>query len=412
MFSIALSIFVITYIGIALGEIPFLQLDRTGIALLGAILMIVFGVLSIDQINSAVDLPTLFLLYSLMIISAQLRLGGFYTWLIFKMTPYVKKPFLFLGLSMLVSAILSAILANDIICLAFTPIMTVSVLQARMNPVPFLLGLALSSNIGSASTIIGNPQNMLIGQIGKLNFLHFILWCLPPALISLFFSYGVLCFVYRNRFTATTSLKDPITKESWPTFDRDQTFKGLLAVGLLIILFFTSYPRELTAIGIAGVLICSRKFKSRHILGLIDWPLITLFFALFVLIQGIENVHLPQKIAIFLRTHEISIQQPFILVTISAFLSNLVSNVPAVMLLLQFLNPENPTEYYILATASTFAGNFILIGSIANLIVVEQASLYGVSISFKEHAKVGVPITLGTLLFLFLYIGLLGFIQG
>ncbi|RPJ12583.1 MAG: anion transporter, partial [Deltaproteobacteria bacterium] len=153
----ALVIFILSYIGIALGKVPGLVMDRTGIALLGAIAMVVFGVITPESAFHAIDLPTILLLYSLMIISAQFRLGGFYTWAAKKITSQAARPKIFLLLTMFVSAVLSALLANDIVCFAFTPVLAVALLDARLNPLPYLLGLAISSNIGSSATIIGNP---------------------------------------------------------------------------------------------------------------------------------------------------------------------------------------------------------------------------------------------------------------
>lgn len=395
MFTTTVAIFVLTYLGVALGRVPGLTLDRTGIALLGAIGMILCEAVPHAKVLESIDFSTILLLYSLMIISAQLRLGGFYTWTILKITLYLTTPKFFLGVTMLLCAILSALLANDIICLAFTPVLTLSLLKLKWNPTPFLLGLAISSNIGSASTIIGNPQNMLIGQLGQLDFVQFFLWCAPPTLLSLGISYGLLCRIYRHEFMQKYILPiDETLAEKWPEFNLLQSIKGIIATLLLVILFLTSVPRELSAIGIAGALLCSRKMKSRQILELIDWHLITLFCSLFVVIQAIENVQLPQMLVAMLGEYHIQINAPFTLVGVSVVLSNLVSNVPATMLLTQFLDPSQPTQWYILAVSSTFAGNFILIGSIANLIVVEQAAQYGVVVTFRQHARVGIPATL------------------
>lgn len=393
-----LILFVVTYAGVALGRIPGLTLDRTGIALLGAIAMVSGGAVTIGEASSSIDTSTILLLYSLMIVSAQLRLGGFYTRTALRMTAWLHHPRLFLLTSMLVSAVFSAILANDIVCLAFTPVLAVSALRARLNPVPFLLGLAISSNIGSAATLIGNPQNMLIGQIGQLDFAHFLFWCAPPSLLSLGAAYLILCLLYRNRWTiGTMSSQADETSMPWPAYDAWQSKKGLIAVGLLMVLFFTPIPRELSALAIAGILLCSRHMKSRKMLELVDWHLITLFCALFVVIEGIEKVHLPEIAVNILTSHGIELTGPYVLTAVTTAMSNLVSNVPATMLLIKFLDPAQVSQWYILALASTFAGNLFVIGSIANLIVIEQARGYGVIIGFREHARAGVPITLVSL---------------
>ena len=400
MIVTAVTIFLITYAGIAFGRIPGLMVDRTGIALLGAIGMIIAGVVPFETVPEAVHWPTIFLLYALMIISAQLRLGGFYTWSASRITVFMDRPRRFLLVSMLLSAILSALLANDIVCLAFTPVMTVSLLRGGLNPVPFLLGLAVSSNIGSAATIIGNPQNMLIGQVGNLSFDRFFFWCGPPALLSLLLSYLFICWMYRSAFHALPPA-NPVHSEKktvWPELNRWQSTKGLIAVSILVALFFTAIPREIAAIAIAGLLLCSRKMHSREIMELLDWHLLTLFFALFVINEGIAMTNIPELLVGWLARHGMHMSNLFFLTGISAAMSNLVSNVPATMLLIRFLDPAKPVEWYILAVSSTFAGNLFVIGSIANLIVIEQAKRYGVHISFRNHAQVGIPVTVLSLL--------------
>ncbi len=412
MNDIALIIFVLTYAGVALGRIPGLLLDRTGIALLGAIAMVVSGAVPLNEAVAAIDLPTIILLYALMVVSAQLRLGGFYTRVALAATALLARPGRFLLVVMASSAALSALLANDIVCLAFTPILTVTLLRAGLNPLPFLLGLAAASNIGSAATIIGNPQNMLIGQVGRLDFAAFSIWCTPPALLALAGAYGIIFYLYRRELrqpAAADSAPTPTpTDDPWPAFNRWQSGKGLAATGLLVAIFFTPIPRELSAITIAGLLLLSRKLRSRHILELIDWHLITLFCALFIVVYGIEARDIPRQILEFLAAHGLDPRQLLMLTGISAVLSNLVSNVPAAMLLVRFLDAANPAAWYTLAAASTFAGNLIVIGSIANLIVIEQARRLGVKISFWEHARAGVPLTIFSLLVLAAWIMLLG----
>ena len=406
----ALIIFTLTYLGIAFGRLPGLAIDRTGIALLGAIAMVVSGVMTTSEAFHAVDVSTILLLYALMVISAQLRLGGFYAWSAGRIIPLLDRPRIFLAVSMLLSAGLSALLANDIVCLAFTPVLIHGLVAARLNPIPFLLGLAIASNIGSAATIIGNPQNMLIGQTARLDFDAFFLWCLPPSFVALAAGYLLIVLFYRGQFTAgpESQTANLDRRAVWPVFNRQQTTKGLLAITALIALFFTPVPREVSAIGLAGLLLCSRRNDTRKILGLVDWHLITLFCALFIVVQGISRGDMPTRLMAFLQEGGVHLDNAFILSGVSAVLSNIFSNVPAVMLLIEFLDPGVSHLWYALAVSSTFAGNFILIGSIANLIVVEQAAVEGVTLSFREHARTGVPVTLCSLLILAVWIMIAG----
>lgn len=409
--NIALVIFLVTYLGVALGRIPGLALDRTGMALLGAIAMIAAGVLTQPAAVAAVDMSTILLLYALMVVSAQLRLGGFYTWAALSMNRFMARPARFLLIMMVLSALLSAVLANDIVCLAFTPVLAISLLRAGLNPVPFLIGLAVSSNLGSAATIIGNPQNMLIGQVGQLHFGRFLAWCAPPSILALAGAYGLIVLLFRGRLKQTPVAVEEDAK-AWPKLDRHQTQKGLVATAVLMVLFFTPLPRDLVALSVAGILLCSRKTQTRTILGLVDWHLISLFIGLFVVIAGLASTGLPARALEAMRQAGLDIQNVYVLTIVSSILSNMVSNVPATMLFVKFMDPANPVPWYVLALATTYAGNLLTIGSIANLITFEQAKNCGIHISFREHARVGIPVTLLSLGIVMLWIWMLGAVRG
>ncbi|MFZ5776420.1 MAG: anion transporter [Thermodesulfobacteriota bacterium] len=406
MQTLPLAIFATTYLGMAVGRVPGLTLDRTGIALLGAIAMVVSGTVPLREAIQAIDLPTILLLYSLMVVSAQLRLGGFYTRVAERTASLLARPRLCLLATMLVAGLLSALLANDIVCLAFTPVLTTALLRAGRSPLPFLLGLACASNIGSAATIIGNPQNMLIGQVGQLHFGQFLWWCGPPSLLALLGGYAIISLLFRTELAAPPSPTHNEPNGTWPEFNRWQSSKGLIAVSMLVCLFFTPIPRELSALTTAGFLLCSRTMRSRRVMELVDWHLITLFCSLFIVVHGIASQGLPELAMRVLASQGLDPASPASLAVLTTLLSNLVSNVPAVMLLVRFLDPALPEPWYVLALASTYAGNLFLIGSIANLIVAEQAERAGLRITFAQHARVGVPVTIFSLalLLVFLYL--------
>ncbi|MFA5203935.1 MAG: anion transporter [Lentisphaeria bacterium] len=407
----ALLIFLLSYVGIAFGSLPRLALDRTGFALLGAIAMVCSGQLDLHGALAAIDVGTILLLYGLMVLSAQFRLGGFYGWTARRLARRIVSPARFLLLVMLTSALFSALLMNDIVCLAFTPVLAVALRRGGWNPVPFLLGLAVASNIGSAATIIGNPQNMLIGQVRQLAFGPFVAWCLPPVLAALAVAYGWIAWLYRGRYRlpiAESAAGAESAGAEGPPFDRWQTGKGLFWTAVLLVLFFTPVPREVSALGVAGVLLCSRKMSSRDLLGLVDWHLITLFCGLFIIVRGLESTGLPAQAVAWLAAGGADLRDPNLLALLAAVLSNVVSNVPAVMLLVHFVPAGQAVDSYVLALASTFAGNLITIGSIANLIVITAAGACGVTISFRDHARVGVPVTLASLLVVLLWIRMAG----
>jgi Na+/H+ antiporter NhaD/arsenite permease-like protein len=404
--QVGVWIFLLTYVGVALGRLPGLALDRTGFALLGALAMVVFLVVPLEEALRSIHAPTILLLYALMVVSAQLRLGGFYTWTAMRVSRLADRPRLFLAGLMLVAAVLSAVLANDIVCLAFTPVLVVALVRGGLNPAPYLIGLACASNIGSAATIIGNPQNMLIGQVGDLSFGRFLAWCGPPSVVSLVAAYGVIAWLYRGRLCAAVPAGSDAL-DRWPEFNRHQTVKGLVAVGAIVILFFTPVRREIAALAVAGVLLVSRRMHTRDILGLVDWHLITLFCGLFVVIHGLELTGAPARALAALGRAGVEVSNPYVLTVGSALFSNVVSNVPATMLIVKFLDPAQPEAWYVLALATTYAGNLITLGSIANLITFEQARQHGVEVSFREHARTGVPVTAASLLITMVWIAAL-----
>jgi len=398
--TMTLIIFLLCYSGIALGRFPRLAIDRTGIALLGAIAMVLSRAIGPDEALSAIHFPALLLLYGLMIVSAQLRLGGFYTWLAFKVVQWVDEPARFLFLLMAVSALLASVLANDIICLAFTPVLCVALRRRRLNPLPFLLGLAMATNLGSVATLIGNPQSMLLAQVFDLNFSAFLLWCAPPSLLALLATYGVLFVYFRKQWA------DPVSREDfedpvWPVLRRWQALKGLTAILAVLTLFLLNQPRVLSVLTVAGILLISRRMHTRPTLALVDWHLITLFCGLFIVVRAFHLSGLPAQAVAGLSGVGADLENPFHLSLIAVVLSNLVSNVPATLLLLDSLHGTPDTTLYVLSLSATYAGNLLLLGSLANLIVVEQANRFDIRIRFRDYARVGIPVTLINFVILF-----------
>ncbi len=380
------------FAGMMLGGIPGLALDRTGVALLGAIALLGAGLVSPEAATAAVDMPTIALLFALMVMSAQLRLGGFYTAITRRLAAAPLGPRGLLGLVILVTAGLSALLANDIVCLAVTPLLIEGTVRRGWNPRPFLLGLAAAANVGSAATLIGNPQNMLIGQRLHVSFAGYLLDGGVPALLGLGVVWGILMLAYRGRWHA----EGPPPNGDGRAFSTWQTTKGLVVIALVIGAFLGSrLPREVVALVGAGVLLLSRRMRSRELLGLVDWHLLVMFVALFIVNHALLASGLLGRLLAEARLFGLPLDEPPYMFGASVVLSNLVSNVPAVMLLLP--TATHPMAAPVLALSSTLAGNLLVVGSIANILVIEQARTHGVAISTREHARVGVPVTLGTL---------------
>jgi Na+/H+ antiporter NhaD/arsenite permease-like protein len=382
------AVFALVYLAMLLGGIPGLALDRTGAALLGAIALVATELISPQQAWQSIDAPTLFLLFGLMVVSAQLRLGGFYDHVTRRVAEADLGPGALLALLVAVAGVLSAVLANDIVCLAMAPILIEGCARRGLRPVPFLLALAAAANVGSAATLIGNPQNMLIGERLRLSFAGYLADAAVPTILGLAAVWWVVRLVTAGRWTAPPRDVDV----GAPPLDRWQAGKGIAVLLGLVLLFLTSdWPRDLLALGAAGIVLTSRRMASRPMLALVDWHVLVLFIALFVVNGALADTGLLDDAVGRARAAGIDLARPAWLFGAAVVLSNLVSNVPAVMLLLHVA--PRPESGPVLALASTLAGNLLVVGSIANLIVIEQAALRDVSIGWREHARVGLPVT-------------------
>jgi Na+/H+ antiporter NhaD/arsenite permease-like protein len=387
-----LPVFLFVYLGMVLGRIPGLALDRTGVALLGALALLATGKITLPEAWLAVDVPTIALLFGLMVVSAQFRLGGFYTRLTRRLAGAEVSPETLLALLVAVVGGLSALLANDIVCLAMAPVLAEGCSRRGLDPKPFLLALALAANVGSAATLIGNPQNMLIGQALRLSFAGYLLDAGVPALLGL----GVVWWVVARLGRGAWHRPTQVVEVPAPAFSPWQTGKGLTVLILLTAAFlFAPWPREILALAAAALLLTSRRTSSRTVLGLVDWHLLVLFIGLFVVNHALAATGMLESALRGLAAAGLDVTGPAALFGVTIVLSNLVSNVPATMLLLPAAT--HPLAGPILALASTLAGNLFIVGSIANIIVVDQAERLGIAISWREHARVGVPVTVLTL---------------
>jgi Na+/H+ antiporter NhaD/arsenite permease-like protein len=392
MDSAVLVVFVLVYLGMLLGRLPGTAVDRTGVALLGAIVLLAFGRVSLAEAWRAIDVATISLLLGLMVVSAQFRQAGFYERLTRRLAARDLRPGALLAALIGVTGLLSALLANDIVCLAMAPVLVEGCARRGLDPVPYLLGLACAANVGSAATLIGNPQNMLIGQVLGLSFSGYLLDAIVPAALGLGIVWLAIVWLYRGRW------ERPLTVPAIPEtgWNRWQVTKGILVLaGLILAFLFTPWPRGVVALGAAGILLASRRLASRDTLGLVDWQLLVLFAGLFVVNHALLASGMPARLLARTAAAGVDLAHPGWLFVATVVLSNLVSNVPATMLLLPAATHAQSGP--VLALASTLAGNLFVVGSIANIIVIDQAVRLGVRIGWREHARVGVPVTLATL---------------
>ncbi len=397
--------FVLTYLGMALGRIPGLRVDRAGIAMVVAVVLVAVGAVPMDGVADAIHFPTLLLLGGLMILSARVGASGFYDWVAVWIAGEASRPLRLLALVIAVGGVLSAFLVNDIVVFAMTPLLCTGLQARKLDPRPFLFGLAAASNAGSAATLIGNPQNILIGQAGGIGFWSYFLDAAIPSLVGLAVSFLCIAFVWRK------SLASPAVEARLPEAapHRGQVVLCGIALVVLLVLFATPLPREVSALLVAACLIVSRVLPTRQLLDEIDLPLLILFSALFVVNDALARTGLPEAAVRTMASLDLLPDRISLLAPLSLLLSNTIGNVPAVVMILKVWEGIPQGTLVGLAILSTLAGNLFLVGSLANLIVAERAATRGVLLTFLDHAKAGVPITLISMAFACLWLWAKGF---
>ncbi|MGH7086240.1 MAG: anion transporter, partial [Acetobacteraceae bacterium] len=368
---------------------------RAGAAFLGASLMVAASVLSLDQAFAAIDMNTIALLLGMMIVVANLRISGFFGVLTHWAAERARHPLVLLAAITLLSGVLSAFLVNDAVCLALTPLVLDLVLSFERNPVPYLLAVAMAANVGGVATITGNPQNMIIGSISGIGYEHFAAALAPVAAIGLILTVVLIALMFRAEFWTRERLSAAATRTPRP--NRPVMVKTLLiAAALMIGLFLGVAPAKAATIA-GALLLLSRRVASRKVYAEIDWALLLMFAGLFIVVAAFEQTVLTASVID--RLAALPLTGTARLSVLTAVLSNLVSNVPAVLVLRRFVEHlADPTHaWLVVAMASTLAGNFTILGSVANLIVVQGARARDVEIGFGAYFRVGAPLTILTI---------------
>lgn len=393
----AIAVFAATYIVVAIGEAPGYRLDRAGAALLGASLIVGLGVLPLDEAYRAIDFDTVTLLLGMMIVVANLRLSGFFRLASNFVVARASHPLVLLTAIVLVSGAFSAFLVNDAICLVMTPLVLDLVKRLKRDPVPYVLAVPMASNVGSVATITGNPQNMIIGSLSHIPYGAFAAALAPVAVVGLAATIALIALVHRREF---------LTRERLPRVAaapaRARPFlvaKSVLVTLAMMALFFAGQPVAKVAIVGGALLLFTRHVKAEKVYREIDWPLLLMFVGLFIVVTGLEKTVLtPQAVAAM---GSFDLETIPVLSAVTAGLSNLVSNVPAVLVLKPFVaNAVDPQRaWLVVAMAATLAGNLTLVGSVANLIVAQRARAAGVDIGFRTYLEVGAPLTVLTIAF-------------
>ncbi len=392
---IILAVFAAVYAGMALGRWPGLAVDRTGVAMIGAILLLVTGAVGGRQAYESIDFSTLAILFTLMVLSGQYAASGFFEHVADRLGRGRGTPAAVLATVIGLSGGLSALLTNDVVVWAMTPLLVAGLKRRGLDPLPYVVAIACAANAGSAATLIGNPQNLLIGQSGRLDFWHFTAVCAVPALVALGIVHAV---VARSRaFRRMAARPIPAAQGPAPArTDRASLAKAILATAAILAVFTLTEERGTWSLAVAAALLVSRRHNTRRRLGEVDWPLLLLFAGLFVVTGALAHGELTARWTGDLAA-AVDTRSSATLALVALAGSNTIGNVPLVMLLLSVLPDWSPASLHTLALFSTLCGNFLIVGSIANIIAVERAREQGVTVSFMDYARIGVPVTLASL---------------
>jgi Na+/H+ antiporter NhaD/arsenite permease-like protein len=388
------AIFIATYAVVAVGKVPVYRIDRAGAALLGGSLMLAIGVLTPQEAYRAIDFDTITLLLGMMIVVANLRVSGFFRLVTEWIATHVRRPFALLVAIVLASGTLSAFLVNATICLVI-PLVLDLVTGLKRNPIPYLLAVATASNIGSVATITGNPQNIIIASLSQIPYSVFAGRLAPIAAIGLLITVFLIALVHRGEFFTSERLE----KLAMPQrHHRPLMVKTVIVMSAMIILFFLGQPAAKVAIVGGALLLFTRRVRPQKIYIEIDWPLLVMFVGLFVVVAGFDKMVLTPEISS--AVGRLRLDNAAVLAGVTAVLSNIVSNVPAVLLLKPFVPNLDDAQraWLIIAMTATLAGNFTLVGSVANLIVAQRAKARGVEIGFWAYFRVGAPLSVITIL--------------
>ena len=392
---LVVAIFALAYAGLALGRVPGLPLDRGGIAAVAAAALLAIGAVDPGEaVARGINFPTLALLFAMMLVSARFAASGAYDHLAARIAAGARSPTLLLVATVAVAGGLSAVLLNDIVVFVMTPLLVRGLVARGLDPRPFLAGLAGAANAGSAATLIGNPQNIVIGEVGGLDFLEFFLVCAPPSLVALVVVAAIVRLVWRDALAARPGAPGAPP----PAIDRGQAVRAVAASVLILCLFLAPVPRDMIAgLAVGVALIASGRFFVRDVRKGVDWSLLLLFAGLFVINQALTGTGVTRAALDWLAANDAGIDSLASMLPFALVASNTIGNVPAVVLLLAAEGGWSPGALQALALTTTFAGNFFLVGSIANLIVAERAAAAGGRFGFADHARAGIPITLVTL---------------
>ena len=401
------AVFVLTYVLISARKVGVLKIERPAAAMLGAALMILLGVVGPIEAIQAINVDVIVLLLGMMLLVAGLDACGFFDTVSEFIARRARTQVELLAALMVAAAVLSALVLNDTIALLMTPIVIRACQAMRLDPVPFLVGEGIAVNVGSVATEIGNPQNAYIGIRSGIPFIEYAAVMTPITAACLAIAIVGVALAFRRRLAPPIEARPP--EESVAKVHRPGLAFTVAVLLGSVVAFFLSAPSWLPAIALAGgsfvlfgLPVVNRKSSSRALIGSVDWTILLFFIGLFIVIAGVERSGV-----------RASIQDSFTFVSggstggvwwlsgLSSVLSNLVSNVPAVLLLEPAVRgaplAQQRTLWLTLAASSTLAGNATILGAAANVIIVQAATKRGVEVTFRDWVRAGLPVTIATL---------------
>jgi Na+/H+ antiporter NhaD/arsenite permease-like protein len=392
----ALIVFALTYLVISGQRIPGVRLDRPSAALCGAVMMVLTGTLTQAEAFAAVDLDTLSLLLGMMLIAAYLAEAAFFRTVAYRAALHAGTPRTLLVIVVVTAGLASTVLVNDTVCLMMTPIVLAVVRELELPPLPYLLAVATASNIGGVMTLTGNPQNMIIATAGHLSYAKYTVHMAPVAFGGLALDAALLIWMFRRELTRKPLARPHVAP---PEVDRWLLGKSLAILLFVVAGFLRGHSMPGMALAGAAVLTLIARAAPRPVFARVDWSILLFFAGLFVVIKGASRTgvleHLFDSAAPLFGE-----SAPRQLVTFGLFsqlASNLFSNVPYVLIARHFVPRLAQPEYQWtgLAMCSTLAGNLTIVGSVANLIVLELAGPDG-HVGFFRFLRYGAVITLTT----------------
>ena len=396
--DLTIIIFLLVYLAMGVGHVPGLRLDRTGTAIVGAMILLVAGRITPAAAWNAIDYRSIGLLFGLMVVSAAFSVAGFYDWVAQRVGEIEVGPKALLAIMIAVAAAMAALLNKDVVAVAMAPVFCTICLDRKLNPLPFLLAFCFSANFGSCLTLIGSPQGMIVAETLHLSFVGFSRAAALPALIGLPVIWVILVWSYRGNWQlsslpamAAAAAAQPAAPEA---FNRGETIKAALVTFALIAAFtLTDMPHMLIALAGASALLISRRYASRNMLDHVDGDLLLLLIGLFIVNAAMTATGLPAHILGWMRGYGVDLQDPLSMLAIMSVISDIIGNNPAVMLVNPFIGGASQPEALgaAIALGTGLSSSAVIFGSLVGIIVAEECERRGIPFSFREFARSGLP---------------------